>query len=57
VARNSHYAHTIRHDDMFALAHDAKAGLLQGSDGIQVVTPGIFGTAKRPLSLRARHSP
>ena len=40
VARNRHNANAIRHDDMLALAHDAKAGLLQSPNGIEVIDAG-----------------
>jgi hypothetical protein len=40
VARNRHNANPIRHDDVFALAEDAKAGLLQSLHGIEMVDAG-----------------
>jgi hypothetical protein len=40
VPRNRHDANAVRHDDMLTLAHNAKARLLHGPDGIEVVDAG-----------------
>jgi len=40
VARNRHNANAIGHDNMLALAHDAKAGLLQSPNGIEMIDAG-----------------
>jgi hypothetical protein len=40
VARNRHNSDAIRHHDMLALAHDAKAGFFQRLDGIQMIDAG-----------------
>jgi hypothetical protein len=40
VARNRHNSNAIRHHDVLALADDAKAGLLQSPDGIEVIDAG-----------------
>src|SRR6266404_518982 len=37
VARNRHNANTIRHDDVFTLAQDAKVGFLQRLYGIEMI--------------------
>ena len=40
VSRNRHDANTVRHDNVFALAHDAKAGLFQSAHRIEVIDAG-----------------
>jgi len=40
MAGNRHDANTVRHHDVFALAYDTKAGLLQGLNGIEVIDAG-----------------
>ena len=40
VTWNSDDANAVRHDDMFVLSHDAKTGLLQSLDGIEVIDAG-----------------
>ena len=40
MARNRYNANAVRHHDMFTLAHDAEASLLQSPDGIEVIDAG-----------------
>ena len=40
--RNRQDANAIRHKDMFALAHGAKAGLFESANRIEVVDSGNF---------------
>jgi len=47
VARNGHNANTIRHDDVFTLAQDSKAGLFQSLHGIEMIDAGNLGTLHR----------
>jgi hypothetical protein len=47
VARNRHNANTIRHDDVFTLAQDAKAGLFQRLHGIEMIDAGNLCTLDR----------
>jgi hypothetical protein len=42
MARNREKPHTVRHDDMLALTHNAKARLLQGPDRVQMIDAGDF---------------
>ena len=42
VTRNSDHSNSIRHDDMFALADNAKAGFLQSVDCIKVIDARNF---------------
>ena len=40
VAWNRYYANTVRHHDVFTLAHYSKAGLLQSANRVEVIDAG-----------------
>jgi len=42
MARNRENPHTVRHDDMLALAHNTKTHLLQGPDRLQMIDAREF---------------
>jgi hypothetical protein len=42
MAGNRKKPHTVRHDDMLALARNAKTRLLQGPDRLQMIDAGEF---------------
>lgn len=51
VTRNGHNALAVGHDDMLALARDAKADLLEHPDRVEVIDAREFGHALPDLDV------
>lgn len=55
VPRNLHGAHSIAHDDVFALADENKAGLFQSAHGFKVLNAGKFRHRRSDADLFAKN--
>ncbi|HEY5838181.1 MAG TPA: hypothetical protein VIT19_04030 [Pyrinomonadaceae bacterium] len=54
VPGNRYEANTVRHNDVFALAEDAKASLLESAHSIEVIDAGNLRHVRPPPSPHGR---